>query len=424
MISISSIIKNITYFLIIYISLEEFFLKWLPVSESIFESLHLISDFLIIVIIGLYFFIRNLKFKMSLSNFSLILFISFSLLSLLLSNSTLLGYFSKIWVLLRYVILFFILTKIKITNHDLKRFYYVLGFTLFIQFLIGLLLMLDLSSVNQFFEAREGAAKILVFEETIKGTFKFGVFYGFFIFISFVIFFPYVNKARNKLLLIALALLFTYLSGSRIVTIGIIGYLISILYQRSRLLTMLGSMTGLVVIFSRFSNAEIESIGSMLGLLSKDFWVASFSSGRLGIFNIVPMFFDAGVKEILIGFSYDVNAITAFLYQNYSNLSQILQNNAIVGIEDVYWIAFTYYYGFFGLIVFCFFYFSLMIKMHRLLYISNSVLHQKMIKSMLYLMFFSLICGFINQIFYIKTFSFYFWVFAALTMHPINLNRT
>lgn len=424
MISISSAIKNIIYFLIFYISLEEFFLKWIPVSDSVFESLHLISDLLIIIIIGLYFFISNYKFKLSVSNLALIIFISFSLLSLILSYSTLLGYFSKIWVLLRYVILFLILIKIKITKQDLNRFYFVLGFTLCAQFLIGFLLMLDVSSINQFFEAREGASKILRPEDTIKGTFKFGVFYGFFIFISFVLLFPHITKTYLKLLLTVLALFFCYQSGSRIVVLGALAYLLFFLYKKNRFLTIFASISSLVVLFFSISNAEIENIGSLIGLFSYDFWYASFVSGRLGIFNIVPMFFEAGIKEVLIGFSYDVDAITLFLYQNYSNLSQILQNNAIIGIEDVYWIAFTYYYGLLGLGAFCIFYFILVTKMYRLLKISNNIQYQHIIKSMLFLMFFSLICGFINQIFYIKTFSFYFWVFAALTIHPVNLYKS
>ena len=423
MISVSSLIKNIVIFLILYISLEEFFLKWLPVSDSIFEGLHLISDLLIIVIIGLYLCISNFKFKLSILNISLILFLSISILSLFMSNAALFGYFAKIWVLLRYLILFYILLKIQISNQDLITFYKFLALTLSIQLVIGLLLLLDVPLINNFFEAREGATKIIVPEDTIKGTFKFGIFYGYFIFVSFIIIFPYVRKILNKIALASITFLFLYLSGSRLVVIGFFAYLGFIAYRKNKLFTVLASVA-FFGIFSFISfNSDVGNIGSLVGLFTSDFWIASYQSGRLGIFSIVPMFFESGLKEILIGYSYDTDAITAFLFQNYSNLSAILQNNPIIGIEDVYWIAFTYYYGLIGLAVFGIFYINLMVRAQKLSNVSTSIVHKTAIQSILFLMFFSLLSGFVNQVFYIKTFSFYFWVFTALAMHHVNFNK-
>jgi hypothetical protein len=142
----------------------------------------------------------------------------------------------------------------------------------------------------------------------------------------------------------------------------------------------------------------------------------------LGIFSIIPIFFDAGVKQIIFGFSYDVVEITAFLNGYYDGLSAILKNNIMVGIEDVYWIALLYYYGIIGVILFVTFYLSIIIKIKKQLRLSGSNRQTEIIRAIGYLMIFAVLAGFVNQVFYFKVFSFYFWVFSALVVHSINNN--
>jgi hypothetical protein len=50
--------------------------------------------------------------------------------------------------------------------------------------------------------------------------------------------------------------------------------------------------------------------------------------------------------------------------------------------------------------------------------------HSPVIKSVTYLIIFMVLSGFVNQVFYIKTFAFYFWVFAAIVSHPVRYIRT
>ena len=159
---------------------------------------------------------------------------------------------------------------------------------------------------------------------------------------SFVIIYPTVRSLYLKILLVIFALVFTYYSGSRMVFLGVVGFLLYMHHKGNKTFIFVLACVGVTYVMSSGIMEKLENIGSLLGLVSVDFWIASFATGRLGIFNIVPMFFDAGMKEILFGFSYDVQGITSFLHQDYYNLSAILRNNAIVGIEDVYWIAFLY----------------------------------------------------------------------------------
>lgn len=407
-----------------YIPLEEFFLKWLPVPDSIFEVLHVISDFFIAVIIFLFLSSGRSRFRLTNTKLVLTLFLLVAFFSFLMSFASFAGYFSKIWVLLRYIFIYFILLNIKLNKEELDRFYLILGVSFCIQIFIGLLQLLDISFINQFFEAREGALKIIVPEDTIKGTFKFGVFYGFFVMSSFIILYPYTKSTFVKAALVTTSIMFTYYSGSRVAFLGVIGYILYLHFRENKVLisTM---VTGFIVfIFASGIANEVENIGSLLGLFSADFWLASLSSGRLGIFNIFPMFFEASIKEILFGFSYDVDGITSFLYQDYDNLSAILQNNAIVGIEDVYWIAFLYYYGIFGILLFAIFYANLFLKVNRLFLMSHDFEHRMLIQSIKYLLVFALIVGLVNQVLHIKTFSFYFWVFAAVATHRARFNMS
>ena len=119
-----------------------------------------------------------------------------------------------------------------------------------------------------------------------------------------------------------------------------------------------------------------------------------------------------------------LSGITSFLYQDYGNLSAILRNNAVVGIEDVYWIAFLYYYGVFGIFLFGSFYVSVFLRMRRLERINSDFDDVPLIRPIIYLLIFSFFAGFVNQVFYIKTFSFYFWVFAALAAHRVRFKTS
>ena len=424
MIRISPLITNLIYVLIVYIAFEEFFLKWFPVSDSIYESLLVTSDLFLLVIFLLYVASGAINFKSSVSNVILMIFIFISVISFLLGQASLPAYFVKMWVLLRYIFLYFIVINININKTSLDRFYTILFLCFAAHLFIGCLQFLDISFINVFFEAREGASKIIRTEDTIKGTFKFGVFYGFFILVSFVLLSGRIKKTHWRVLIYLLALMFGYFSGSRMVFLGLVGFILFTHYRKNKLI--IGTSAGLVclVIYRSVDFTSIGDIGSMLGLFTLDFWMASLSSGRLGIFNIVPMFFDSDLKTILFGFSYDGAGITSFLYRDYDNLSAILQNNAIIGIEDVYWVSFLYYFGIFGIVIFGGFVVNVLFRMKRIAKIASTWEHYSDIKAVTYLMFFAILCAFVNQIFFIKTFSFYFWLFAALATHPVRFVKS
>ncbi|MDA9999099.1 hypothetical protein N9E70_00280 [bacterium] len=362
--------------------------------------------------------------KSSVSNFILMIFIFISVISFFFGQGSLPEYFVKIWVLLRYILIYFIVINIKIDKASLDRFYKILAFCFSAHLFIGCLQLLDISFINVFFEAREGVSKIIRTEDTIKGTFKFGVFYGYFILVAFVLLSGRIKRTHWRILVYLLALTFGFFSGSRMVFLGLVGFILYTHYRKNKI--FIGSSVGVVclVIFQSIGSAAIDDIGSLLGLFTFDFWMASLSSGRLGIFNIVPMFFDSELKTILFGFSYDGAGITSFLYRDYDNLSAILQNNAIIGIEDVYWIAFLYYYGIFGIAFFGGFVANVLFRMRRIAKVASTREHYSDIKAVGYLLFFAILCAFVNQIFFIKTFSFYFWLFAAIATHPVRFAKS
>jgi hypothetical protein len=424
-ISGSSVIRRVVYFLMLYIPLEAFLLKWLPVSDIVYEQLSLISDILILSIMVLYSISGIERFKLTASSMAIILFLLASMISFVLSQATFSDYFVKLWVFMRYIFLYLILINMKISNKMLMRFYMVLGISFTVQIFIGLLQLLDVQSINLFFEAREGLIKIIVPEDTIKGTFKFGVFFGYFILIGFALLFPNFRGSYRKIIFFVVAMLFTYLSGSRMAFIGVSLFSIYMYFPRHILLTLTSVFIGLLLTFFywlNISSSGVENIGSMSGLLSSDYWSNSLATGRLGIFSLIPIFFDAGVKQIIFGFSYDSVEITAFLNGYYDGLSAILKNNIMVGIEDVYWISFLYYYGIIGVILFTTFYLSIIIKIKKQLRLSGSNRQTEIIRAMGYLMIFAVLAGFVNQVFYLKVFSFYFWVFSALVVHSISKN--
>ena len=404
--------------------MEEFILKWLPIPIFVFDYFLLFTDLIILIIIVLFIVKSNFILKIRRENIYLLLFLFFSLFSLFYYQEWN-SYLLKIWVLTRYVILFFIIRKIFYLK-DFKRFEIFFLYVFSVQLFVGIIQYFEIPFLYDFFNPRSDLPKAANWfvkgESGLAGTFTFTVNYGYFMF-AFSAFILLVDKSINKkIFLIFLACILSLFSESSIaflVTFIVFLRFFSLVYPKIFYRFFL-----LVLIFSIiFLREELSSILSPLLLIfnmfSEQWIIESLMFTRLGILKLFPLFFSNDLFTILFGFSLDGEALTIFVKNIMgSEIPAILSNNTVVGIEDVYWIAHLYYFGLLGII----FFIMIFKHIYKNLKFSNNNLksiHIQMRTLRLYILL-TLLTAFVNQTFSFKSFIFYFFVTIAYAMFKID----
>lgn len=417
-----NLVRKLIFFLLFYIPLEEFILKWLPVSVDVYNYFLFLSDGIILVIIFIYITKKRFVLPWKTENIYFFLFIFFSFFSLLYYESWS-PYLFKIWVLCRYILVFFIVRAVfRLEDFFKFQHYFILIF--FIQLIVGLVQITNFPFLYDLFLPRsdlsKGANWLLKEETGMAGTFSYTVHYGFFMYV-FCFFISLSNLKRNKkILLMFLALVLSLFSDSRIafiLTFFIFIFYFYLSYKTLLLYFVLGFFILPVIFFSEYLIDKITPLLAILDLFSYEFINRSIMFSRVGILKLIPLFFNNDLFTILFGFSLDGTVLTTFINQSMgSEIPHVLSNNAVIGIEDVYWVAHLYYFGLFGVV------FYLMIFMHlkrSFKRINGNYINLKMINFFISL---TLISAFVNQVFSFKPFVFYFFFVIAFLLKKLKTN--
>jgi len=417
-----NLVRKLIFFLLFYIPLEEFILKWLPVSVDVYNYFLFLSDGIILVIIFIYITKKRFVLPWKTENIYFFLFIFFSFFFTLYYESWS-PYLFKIWVLCRYILVFFIVRAVfRLEDFFKFQHYFILIF--FIQLIVGLVQITNFPFLYDLFLPRsdlsKGANWLLKEETGMAGTFSYTVHYGFFMYV-FCFFISLSNLKRNKkILLMFLALVLSLFSDSRIafiLTFFIFIFYFYLSYKTLLLYFVLGFFILPVIFFSEYLIDKITPLLAILDLFSYEFINRSIMFSRVGILKLIPLFFNNDLFTILFGFSLDGTVLTTFINQSMgSEIPHVLSNNAVIGIEDVYWVAHLYYFGLFGVV------FYLMIFMHlkrSFKRINGNYINLKMINFFISL---TLISAFVNQVFSFKPFVFYFFFVIAFLLKKLKTN--
>ena len=415
-------VKILLIVLAIYIPLEEFILKWLPVNVATFEYLHLTSDLMIALILLLFSYISRFTFFLK-SEIKWAIFFFISTLFGLLVYQEWTSYFFKIWVLLRYVIVYYIIIT-SFNRKDFIKFYKVFYFVFYFQIFVGVIQFFEINILQEIFHPREGLGKAsnwLVKEETgLAGTFQFTVQYGYFFFVSSLFVIIDKGSLKKKFFLIFVCILFSYLSDSMMSFLCslILGYLfiISSIDKNKRL-----SLTFfMILVFSIMLLINVDKIRPLIEIsvsLGSEFIYGQLMFSRLGVLKVFPAFLDADLYNIFFGFSINENLISNFIEKNISYpMPSVLKNNVLIGLEDVYWSAHLYYFGLIGIVSYFLIIYSIRNKVLILSYFSSNKAFLNKIKSVINFLSLTLAAAFINQIFSFKTFMVYFFFGIAYTL--------
>jgi hypothetical protein len=418
-----NIIKKLLLSLVIYVPLEEFILKWIPVSTISFEYLHFTSDAIILFCFLFYHYIKGVSFKKHRENNWATIFIISTLFSLLVYQPWY-DYIFKVWVLLRYFIVFTLIRN-TFKDRDYEQFYNLFYKVFVFQVFVGMVQLLDIPFFIDIFSPRSGLHKadnwLTKGESGLAGTFQFTVQYGYYFFAaSTLIIIKETSRIKKNILLFIclLASLLSFSTMSFILTFGLIYYFHSkSISLKRRIVQNALAVVGLAFI-SLINIHWIYNIIESISLISSNFIEASLTFSRLGVFKTFPLFFQNDLFNIFFGFSLNGELITSIISNRFEGpLPHVLRNNLTIGLEDVYWAAHLYYFGLFGLVSYLLIFLSFKKQLKLGRYYANS-LHAK-IKILTVNRFISItfLAAFVNQIFSFKTFTIYLFFIIAYSIH-------
>lgn len=432
---------NLIKLLAIYLPFEEFFLKWLPVSDYTYLLLRQMPDAIVfalalVLLMAKLSSAKNIPAVGRKTDTLLFLFVVWAFVTLLLNPAadTVLG-LANIKALLRYVTLVYIVLMLNPSEKQINNLIQWILLAVACQTMIGLFQLIGGIPVRDFLAARhasEGIGGIISKDFTgdrfegvndLMGTMGDTISFAYFLLVGMVIWLFSSRFGSLKYWLGIMALFVPiYLSGSRSVVITV--FLLIIVHQiwvngwrrSTRLIFALLALLvplGLVMLPSGMPAGGGDD-RSFWFIFSGDYLESALNQ-RLGmIVYLVPkILFSA---HSIVGFSPDVFYFAEFIANNFLMVPQILIAVLPYILEDVYWIAIYVYYGLIGFSFWLFFLFFLQKKLRNYLSLATSAVSYKLVCIALFLLLASVPLNFLNQAFEARAFSYYLWLFCGLAL--------
>ncbi len=419
---------NIILMLSIYLPFEDFLLKWLPVSEGTYMYLRQVPDVIVLFIFALLFLSSAFRDRLRVPSkdalLYLSLFIVFSGFTVLLNGSSFLNALVSVKALVRYVFLVFILYLLKPTKtHAIFFVKMVIGIA-FVEATVGFSEFLGGEAIREFFRPRLlsgewGIRFGTVLRDDTFGTMAYTINYASFLLLAIIfliIFGRYIGYRRQTMWSCgAYFLMAILLSGSRAVfltTFLAIGIII-----------MFRHGIRIVVYLAGFSLVAMYALLFMEhGTSYKDFWYFLspnvfdvMESQRFGMVRIFIEYVTALDRHLFFGLSPDKDHIIQYIIGNY-RMPVLFSSSTLIAIEDVFWIAIVFYYGIIGVGLFMMLIYNIYMRLKATeAYPGLTEFQADMVLSSKVIMLTLLPLNFLNQMFSVRTFSFYVWTMVGLT---------
>jgi hypothetical protein len=241
--------------------------------------------------------------------------------------------------------------------------------------------------------------------------------YGYFILVGLVVWVVQNEKRPLRYGIgVALALLLTFLSHSRMAVFGAV--LVVVMHQvairgvrKTVWLTML--LLPLVAAVSLSMGSALAENFYFLDVFSREYREHALTN-RLGlVVYILPYAFDGGIT--LLGYSPDLGVVATSVAEHFS-LPEVVASIFVQIFEDVYWLALLLYYGFVGFACFVLFFgklTALVIRLYRRA--TDGSAKRYALIAVLFLVLAIPLNG-INQTFEIRQFAYYLWLFVGVAI--------
>ena len=415
----NNLLKNILFIVLIYIPLEEFILKWLPISTSSVIFLKKVTvDFIVVSTLFLLILHRivykNSKVKINSSYIILIIFILTTIAVYISNIYDFNTFFAKEWVTIRFILVAFIAMNLRFNEQDIEKIYNITKYLMIFEFLVGLSQFFELG-LGELFIPRTGdeiTNWYVIDTGNIGGSFELSIHYSYLMLIFLLM---QLSLKKYNLLLSIMALAGILLGGSMICfLVGLFFCFVSIRTYKPKMLYALIPFLGVLFIFIIF-NTKSPIINFILNtefgeLFTSKYWIGAIHTSRVGILLLIPNLFIEGLRESLIGFSYNYEALENFFSQ-LSHTPIVVRQN-VKAIEDIYWVAALYYYGILGLFLYVLF----LIMNFKMIKNKYLIYNHRLYKIFINFFIAMVILNFVNQSLSIKIFSYYFWLFLGMSI--------
>ena len=430
---------TIIYFLTGYFAFEEFVLKFLPVSDTIYSYFRFLGEIFIYVAFGklvLHKLYRGIPFVKTPIDFPIIAFYIVVFLSVMINRSPLIGSLYNIRPLARYIVLFYLIVNSPLSKQRIYTLIRIILCIGVIQIGIGMIQWFGGPTLYDLFLPRASTLDVAGFTKefrlleigreigSIYGTLGDTVIYGVFMIVILVIFLSRVKRLEYlNLLTIGVLLMFIARSYSRAATFSallacVVWYFFQYGWKKTLRLSLIvllifGILLAIVNPFElEYINprkARVGLVGNVTGVFSGSY-VKVAQKQRLGaILGNVPTVL---ANKPILGYGADQNTTIDRL--NKSKRSFLFKVLSKKGFKDVYWVAILCFYGVLGLGLFAFIFYRLFIAALRLYKRAANRLTKEMALVVLCLVAVTTFLLFFNRTLEFRGYGFYFWMCAGI----------
>ncbi len=430
---------GIIYFLTGYFAFEEFVLKFLPVSDSVYSYFRFLGEIFIYVAFGklvLNKLYKGIPFVKTPIDFPIIGFYLVVFLSMVINRSPLVGSLYNIRPLARYIVLFYLIVNSPLSKQRIDTLIKIILCIGVVQIGIGMIQWFGGPTIYDLFLPRESTLEVAGFTKeyrlleigreigSIYGTLGDTVIYGVFMIVVLVIFLSRVKRLEYlNLLAIGVLLMFIARSYSRAATFSaLLACVVWFFFQYGWKKTLRLSLAVLLVfgvllaIVNPFQleyvnprKARVGLVGNVTGVFSGSY-VKVAQKQRLGaILGNVPTVL---ANKPILGYGADQNTTIDRL--NKSKRSFLFKVLSKKGFKDVYWVAILCFYGVLGLGLFAFIFYRLFIASLRLYKQAANRITKEMALVMLCLVVVTVFLLFFNRTLEFRGYGFYFWMCAGI----------
>lgn len=433
--------------LVCFVPLEEFLLKWLPVSDQLYSLSRFGSEMLIyvtgMVVLG-YKVLTGRALRRTRLDLPVACFVLAVLLSLVINRSPIVGSVANVRPFLRYVFLYYVVVNLPLSPRQIRSLLSLILAGGALQVMIGFLQLTGGPGVQAIFLPRATDLSVGDFEKSyrvlsagreigsLSGTLGDTVGFGFFLVVVLSVLVARYRRLRFPLMLFTLALLANIgWSYSRAATLA--GLICLGLWFRLRhgwgatILVGLGTMIPAValLVFVSSGSSSLSALKSQQSVLvnlgsvfSRQYLDAAQKQRLAALVGNVPTIL---VNKPVLGYGPDRDkAIDAL---NHSQRSFLLKVWSKEGFKDVYWAAVLTFYGLAGLSAMIWMFVRLYRLAWRVRRRSPNGYERQIADAMIILVLVTAFLLFFNQTIEFRAFGFYFWLVAGLLVASQHVPR-
>ncbi len=430
---------SIIYFLTGYFAFEEFVLKLLPVSDTVYSYLRFVGEMLIYVAFGklvIHKLYKGIPFVKTAIDIPVIGFYIVVFLSMVINRSPLIGSLYNIRPFARYIVLFYLIANSSLSEKRIGTLLRIILCVGIVQLFVGMIQWVGGPSAFDFFLPRASTLEVGGFTKeyrllelgreigSIYGTLGDTVIYGVFMILILTIFLSRIKRLEYlNLLGIAIMLMFIARSYSRAATFSAIlacaaWYFFQYGWKQAlrlalAIILIFGVLLAIVNPFGlEYINprkAKVGMVGNITGVFSGSY-VRVAQKQRLGaLIGNVPTVL---ANKPILGYGADQNTTIERL--NMSKRSFLLKILSKKGFKDVYWVAILCFYGLLGLGLFALIFLRLFMAALSIYKRAVGKYTKEIAMVMLCLVTVTVFLLFFNRTLEFRGYGFYFWLCAGL----------